>query len=368
MTLKYSFPCSPPPSTATHHGGDATTKLLLDPPVDDLTRREFITGGLAALLLAGCARTNDEVGDQAEAQAGFPVTIEHAYGSTEVPSEPKRIVTVGLNDHDPVFALGGRPLASSTWFSETVINPWAQEAAAGAAPQAFESYEPNVEAIAALQPDLILGIFGGILEQGQYDLLSRIAPTVAGHPDFAVYETPWQEQTRMIGRALGRSARAEELVAGVERDFAAAAARHPEWEGASAVLASLFEQGRLGVYPGATPATSFLEQLGFVIPAELDEFFDESLFVAAISPERLDLIDRDLIVVDSPDQLRASGFLDLPTYRNLEAVRQGRVVFPTSEVADGLSFRTVLSLPWVLKRLEPMIVAAFDGDPATEVP
>ncbi len=277
-------------------------------------------------------------------------------------------MTVGLNDQDAVYALGVQPIASTSWFIDTVVNPWSEQAAAGPAPQVLLS-ELNVEAVAALQPDLILGIFGGIREQAQYELLTRIAPTIAGHPDHAIYETPWQQQTQMIGRALGRATRADELVADLEQQFADTAARHPEWSGATAVLASQYVDGQLLVYPGRTPATSFLELLGFVIPAQLDEFMNDTYSVPALSAERLDLIDHELILWDSTRaNLESTGFLDLPTYRNLDAVKEGRVVFPSEEVTNGLSFRTVLSLPWTLARLEPQIVAAFDGDPATEVP
>jgi iron complex transport system substrate-binding protein len=84
--------------------------------------------------------------------------------------------------------------------------------------------------------------------------------------------------------------------------------------------------------------------------------------VPALSAERLDLIDVDLILWDGVrENLEASGLFDLATYRNLDAVRQDRQVFPSSTVADALSFKSVLSLPWALERLEGQIATAVTG-------
>jgi iron complex transport system substrate-binding protein len=95
----------------------------------------------------------------------------------------------------------------------------------GDRPARLDQTAPDFEAIAAAAPDLILAVHSA-LTQEQYDTLSGIAPTVAqsgDHPDFG---TPWQEQTRTIGTALGRAEQADALVADVEARFAAARAAH----------------------------------------------------------------------------------------------------------------------------------------------
>lgn len=342
--------------------------LLLDrpAPIDDATRRQFLIGGASlAALLAGCGRTDRDNSAAAPGGDGaFPVRIDHLYGTTVIPTEPKRIVTLGLNDQDAVYALGEQPVASTDWLREKVVFPWSEEAAAGATPQILP-FELNIEAVTALAPDLILGIFADITEE-QYSLLSKIAPTISGHPDYPVYFTPWQEQTRMIGRALGRERQAVELVEAVDQKLAGVAARHPEWDGASAVLASYYSEGQLYVYEAGNSGSYLLESLGFVIPAELVESREDPKQIPALSAERFDLIDVDLILWDSDrDSVEASGILDVPTFQNLDAVREGRQVVPDTSLAPALSFRTVLSIPWALERLEPQIVAAFDGDPTT---
>ncbi|EFL13778.1 conserved hypothetical protein, partial [Streptomyces sp. C] len=77
---------------------------------------------LGAALLAGCGSgTPDPApgkddGAPAAAAGAFPVTVEHAFGTTEVTKAPRRVVSVGYTDDQAVLALGiktrrhGRPV------------------------------------------------------------------------------------------------------------------------------------------------------------------------------------------------------------------------------------------------------------------
>lgn len=121
--------------------------------------------------------------------------------------------------------------------------PFAEDALAGAEPGVVgTATELDYEKIAALDPDLIVGIGYGITEP-EYDRLSQIAPTLARPADRIDHGVPWQEHTRLIGRAVGKVELAEELIADVEEQFAAVRAEHPEFPGATAVM------GLVGVCP-----------------------------------------------------------------------------------------------------------------------
>jgi iron complex transport system substrate-binding protein len=342
---------------------------VLDAPqiAADGTRREFVAGGLSlgALVLAGCGEDDDAPAASAGGGADFPVNVEHRYGSTKVPAEPQRVVTVGLYDQDACFAVGVEPVASQRWYADRVVYPWAAEAVPGAETELLPGEELDVESVAAENPDLIVGISTDLTRE-QYDQLSQLAPTIAAPRGTDAVGTTWRQQTEQVGRALGREGRARERIARVERAFAAAARRHPEWNGASAVVASQYIGGQLLVYPASSPASDFLTDLGFEIAPGLDEFTNDEFGVPALSAERFDLIDVDLVLWDGlRKNLAAAGLFDVPTYQALDIVEEGRQVFPASLVADALSFRNVLSLPWALERLEPPMAAAFDGDPAT---
>ena len=60
------------------------------------------------------------------------------------------------------------------------------------------------------------------MSEDVYKTLSQIAPTLVQSGEYVDFGMPWQEETRMIGSAVGQSAKAETLIAGIEGQFAAA--------------------------------------------------------------------------------------------------------------------------------------------------
>ena len=81
-------------------------------------------------------------------------------------------------------------------------------------------------------------------------MLSQIAPVLMQSEEFSTYGTPWQSETRTVGRALDMEDKAEALISGVEITFAAARDRHPDWAGRTAV-AAWHDGGQTGAEVGA---------------------------------------------------------------------------------------------------------------------
>ncbi|MGH3837259.1 MAG: iron-siderophore ABC transporter substrate-binding protein, partial [Pseudonocardiaceae bacterium] len=302
----------------------------------------------------------------------FPVTVAHKYGSTEIPAEPRRVVTVGLSDHDYLLSLGVVPVGLTDWYGDYPNGtwPWAADELGAAQPEVMPRNEDqiNFEKVAALRPDLVIGQYSGMTETA-YARLARIAPTVAQSAEFPDYGMPWEETIRVIGRALGRAERAEELVDGVEARFAAARAAHPQFQGLAAVVAEQFEPGKYVVRGPTDPRTRFLSSLGFVLPDEIAQLTGDR-GEADISAEQIGLVDQDLVVwnVGFTPELPAALAGD-PLYQALAVAREGRDVFLVDKVLSGtLTWSTVLSLPLAIDQLVPMLAAAVDGDPTTKVP
>ena len=334
------------------------------------TRREFLIGAGSLLLLAaaGCGSGGEAGGNGGETTSEAVRTIEHKYGSTEVRGVPERLVSVGYNDQDPILALGVTPVAVRDWFGDqpNAIWPWAQDELGDADPEVLPSAELNFEQIAALEPDLIIGVFSGITED-EYETLSEIAPTVAQPDGYVDYGVPWQEQTSIIGRALGREERAESLIADVEARFAEAREAHPEFDGATGAVALLDEGGVYNAYGPEDLRGRFMAALGFELPPEIAEMAGEAFF-AQISEERLDLLDTDVLIWIVNSQEAADALRENPIYQQLDVAREGRDIFldVNAPLAGALSFSTVLSLPFALDGLVPQLAAAVDGDPETE--
>jgi len=274
---------------------------------------------------------------------------------------------LGLTDQDPILALGVMPVGVVDWFGDQphAVWPWAQDELGDAEPVIVGvDTELNYEQIASLRPDLIIGVYSGITED-QYDTLSQIAPTVAQPDGYVDYGVPWQEQTRIIARALGRAEKAEELIAEVEERFVEAREAHPEFPGKTALVATPAGGGIYGVYGPNEVSGRFLTSLGFALPTEIVELVGDGV-QADISREQFELLDADVLIwlLNSPDERETLA--NDPVYQQLGVASEGREVFLEYEPFGGaIFFSSVLSLPFLLDGLVPQLAAAADGDPAT---
>src|SRR3712207_4822612 len=101
-----------------------------------LLRPSRLAAPLAVLVLSGGLAACSGSGDDGAAPAvepsssgAFPVTIENRFGTTEIPAEPQRVVTVGFNDQDFVLALGVTPVGERENLGEydATTRPWAED-------------------------------------------------------------------------------------------------------------------------------------------------------------------------------------------------------------------------------------------------
>lgn len=294
----------------------------------------------------------------------FPLTIETTFGTTVIETPPERVVSVDFNGADNLLALGVQPVAIRYWYGDypQTLWPWAAPLLTGS-PEVLRG-DLNFEQIAAADPDVIIALWSGITE-AEYQKLSLIAPTVAVPEGVGSYALSWDQQAIIAGRALGREAEAERQVAAIRDRLAEVAQIHPDWQGKTASVAYAWDVGNSGAYTSADIRVRILNEMGFVTPPEVDAMAtDANAFFVQISPEDMSPIDGDLIVWVTTDDA-FSHVLDLPARPFMTAVQEGREVFTNTELGGAFSHGSLLSLPYVIDQLVPMIEAALDGDPAT---
>ncbi|MET0326280.1 MAG: ABC transporter substrate-binding protein [Ilumatobacteraceae bacterium] len=337
---------------------------------DDDSATDGVVG--SASTSAGSAATSPGARDGTAGgptAAAFPVTVAHEHGETEVVAAPERIVTLGYSDQDFVLAFGVAPIAVTHWYGDDEHGTWewAQDELGDAEPVVLNqgaftgTAAYNYEQIAGLDPDLIIALYTDMSAE-QYDTLTAIAPTIAPSGEYPEFGMPWQETTRTVGLALGQPERAEALIAEVDAQLADAAAAHPEFEGLEVVVAELFEPGSSFARSATDPRTTLMTSLGFVLPDEIAELAGD-LDGAPISDEQMALLDRDLLLwnVGHDPELRAQ-IEAKPLYDQLEVVQAGHSVFIEDPLVSGaLTWGTVLSLPYAIDELVPMIADALAG-------
>ena len=300
--------------------------------------------------------------------ASFPVTIEHKYGETVIEEQPLRVVSVGYTEQDAILALGVTPLTVLYWYGDEPFGvwPWAQDELGDAEPTMITGVDSDYETIAALDPDVILGVSSG-MTQAIYDTLSAIAPTVAQSGEYDDFAQPWESATLTIGRALGKEQQAQSMIDDIAARFAEIRTAHPEFAGRTATVAFVNEDGTMGAYTPGDVRARLLTDLGFVVSDEIQELAGDA-FYANFSTERMDLVDTDVLLWITGDLRAIDAIKADPIRQTLRAVGEGREIFLDQiEVGAAMSFSSVLSLPYFLEYIEPRLVAAVDGDPATVV-
>jgi len=156
------------------------------------------------------------------------------------------------------------------------------------------------------------------------------------------------------------------VIAGIDEQFAEAAAAHPEFAGVKvAFLQNAIYDGSAIAYQDGL-STEFLTDLGFEIPAVLDDFESEG-GQAYIPLEQLGVLDESEVLLWATEAPADRTALEAePLYKGLEEVRDGKLVFTDGITAGAIYFTSPLSLPLVLEHLVPGLASTIAGEgPAT---
>ncbi|GAA1697483.1 iron-siderophore ABC transporter substrate-binding protein [Streptomyces yatensis] len=325
-----------------------------------------MAAALGVGLLAGCGSdSTDEAGDDtpAAASGAFPVTVEHAFGSTKITKAPRRVVSVGYTDDQAMLALGVRPVGMVDQYPNPAgkkpdLNtqwPWVKDKWGDTRPEVVMKNGdtgPNYEKIAALRPDLIVAVYSEI-DKAAYDKLSQIAPTVGRTKgEKEPFSAPWQDNAVQIARALGQESEGTKLVQGIEDKLGAAKKAHPEFADQTAVMLSWYKNS-VAPFTSTDVRGRLVTGIGFTYQTKIDKIADGK-FYTVLSPERIDLVDADRVFVinDRADQQALKKF---QLFTNLDAVKKGKVSYLLDSegpaVGAAISQGTLLSLPYAIDEL-----------------
>ncbi|HET7303707.1 MAG TPA: iron-siderophore ABC transporter substrate-binding protein [Segeticoccus sp.] len=335
----------------------------------------------AALVLAGCGGSSAATGEDrgsggaaagssggdAQRAGHFPVTIDSALGEATISEPPERVVTLGQGSTGTAIAMGHVPVGIEKypWGSDqSGYLPWVHQAVeeAGAKlPQQFTGgTELDIEAVAALEPDVILAPWSGITQQ-QYDLLSQIAPTVA-YPD-KPWSTQWAEQIRIIGTALGEPTEAREEIAEIKDRFAQVREQNPGFAKHTFAYTYTNGPGTFGVYLKGEQRVEMLRKMGLELaPAVAKMPAQNGNWYAELGLENVDTVkDADLLFTWYMDGKSRRQLMKQPLYAGIPAIERGSVVAAKDHpFVTASSMINPLTVPWSIDRYVPMIHEAID--------
>jgi iron complex transport system substrate-binding protein len=293
-------------------------ELLVPQIENNLTRREFLiwAGGLLVLAPYGCA-SGGEGANEADSQETR--TIEHALGRTKVPSNPQRVVVLSTGLLDAAITLGVTPIAAPQ--SEGEFPAYLGDATEGIKHLGDPTAEPNLEKIAALEPDLILTEEYGGEVFGGYENFSEIAPTV---PITFASSAEWREYVAKSAETLGREEQLAEAKADYEKHAVEVAGKiAPVIEGREVATLRIEPETILAYGPNSFTGTVLADArvLRPEPPAGVKETFD----YYEVSPKLLARVDGDIILVYSQEPGAVEELSANPLWDDLPAVRNGLV-------------------------------------------
>ncbi|MFI0901239.1 ABC transporter substrate-binding protein [Streptomyces sp. NPDC020983] len=244
----------------------------------------------------------------------WPRTVRHAMGTTVIPKRPTRVVVLDVGELDNVVSLGVKPVGYAPTEGSPSLPSYLKKD--GGDPKNVGTINNlNLEAVAGLHPDLILG--SQLRAATQYKALEKIAPTVFSvRPGYT-----WKQNYLLNAAALDRTAQAEAKLADYDNRIraldAALGAKKP-----TVSMVRYMQDGKTRLYANQSFIGTILKDAGIPRPANQD--IDD--LAAEISAENIDKADADYIftgVYGDPKTTDMARARSNPLWKNLRAVKAG---------------------------------------------
>jgi iron complex transport system substrate-binding protein len=294
------------------------------------------TTKIAGAGVLGNQRRPDEscAADAAPLDPGPPDReVRHAAGTTTVRADPQRIVVLSGDQLDALCALGlqSRIVAAALPDGSSSQSSYLGKVVHDV-PGAGTRSEPDIQAVKAANPDLILGSAG--LTPDAYPELTAIAPTVFTGPPGA----KWEDNLRAVGAATGRLDAANGLVDGFEKDADKTGADNDATHFQASVVQ--FTDTAMRVYGADTFPGSVLAAVGADRPAT-QRFTDKPYIEIGITEADMEhspdfsAADGDIVYISFASAAakdRAPAVLASDAWKKLSANRDNRVFAVNNEV------------------------------------
>jgi iron complex transport system substrate-binding protein len=275
-------------------------------------------------------------------------------GETCVPRQPSRVVALDHTAAGNLLSLGVTPIGVASNLLPELAGLIPN------VPRLGQSDQINLEALAVLQPDLIIGSHWDM--EGTYDKLSAIAPTVA----FDMQTTAdWQRPFRFHGQVLGLEAEAEAVLEQYKRHVEELRIQVSTPPIQVSLVRVADQSGQIGLYLKNCFGGSILTDLGFARPPSQNEGTpDQPPFAKWVSNEVISQADGDVILLftfGATPAIATAAEAELerlktdPLWRSLTAVQQNQVYLVGHYWGAGNS---PLAADWVLDDVKQYLLQA----------
>ncbi|MBN6888715.1 iron-siderophore transport system substrate-binding protein [Cytobacillus horneckiae] len=319
----------------------------------------FFISIFTLFLLAACGSDykNEETSAGEKQETNTSYTVNHAMGKTTLEKEPKKIVVLTNEATEALLALGVKPVgAVQSWLG----SPWydhISEDMEGVEVVGVE-HEVNLEKIAALKPDLIIG--NKIRQEAVYDKLNAIAPTIFSE----TLRGDWKENFALYAEALNQKEKGDQILADFDNNVETLKGKLGDKTNQE-ISVVRFMADKVRIYYTDSFSGVIFDQLGFKHAEHQAELFTEDnqlgKLAIDVGKEVIPKMDGDIlfyftyavpgdkIAIDT-----AKEWTNDPLWKNLNVVKNGK-----SYEVDDATWNTsggVLSANIVLEDLEKILL------------
>ncbi|WP_079412226.1 AraC family transcriptional regulator [Paenibacillus ferrarius] len=263
----------------------------------------------------------------ANKEADAPRVIKHAMGETTIKGTPSRVVILTNEGTEALLAVGVKPVgAVMSWLGEPwydhIKNDMQNVTVVG------DELQPNIELIASLKPDLIIG--NKVRQEKIYDQLKQIAPTVFA----ADLVGDWKVNFKLYSETVNKKDEGEKVMAAFDKRVADVKAKLGS-KAATKVSLVRFSATQVRIYQKQTFAGVLLNQLGIARP----ESQEKDSFIEILNKENIAKMDGDVLfyfVSEAKGKTDAANvvkeWMNDPLFKNLNVTKANKVI----QVDEGI--------------------------------
>lgn len=297
-------------------------------------KKSIVTWGMLSLilvvLLSACSTNEDgkngtASNDSAEQTENY--TVEHAMGTTTIEGTPERIVILTNHGTEALLSLGIKPVgAVQSWTGD----PWYDHIEGQMADVEVVGLESNInlEAIAALKPDLIIG--NKMRQEEHYQALSAIADTVFEEQ----LRGDWKVNFELIAKAVNKEEQGQKVINDYNQRVKELSANLGDKLNTKVSMVRFMPED-IRIYHKDSFSGLILEEIGLQRPASQDV---DDFAAKGVTKERINEMDGDIIFYFTYENEKGEGqkaedqWINDPLWKNLEAVKAGKAF----EVSDTI--------------------------------
>lgn len=279
--------------------------------------------------------------------------VEHAMGETLVSERPENVVVLTNEATDMLLALGITPVgAVQSWQGEPYYDYLGNQL--DNVPVVGDELRPNLDSIAALKPDLIIG--SKVRHRGVYKQLNAIAPTIFSETIGAT----WKDNFSLYAEAVNREAEARSLL----QQWDERITKFKQGLGSNPPTVSLvrFLPGATRVYFNESFPGQVVKEAGLARPGGQDA----QSFGQRINLDKIESLEADYLFYFTFDDEKKSGskteneWLGHPLWQELEVVQQDKAHAVGD--AEWTSSSGILAANLILDDLSNYILSQTSAD------